>query len=230
MIKRLASLIIVATLIVACGRPLTVSERNFAATIVGGSVELNRVRVAKIEVVDKFTSKRPKRPRIACRERIWPEPKSDTVTVGTAAFVLFNTVFVSRPLYRRDFTPAYPQAIDLADAMLFAHEMTHVWQWQHRKQTGYTPWKAANEHTPGADPYLLDLSAEPRFLDFPFEQQGAIVEEYVCCNSLDPQGARTKRLHAMLKGVFPVEMLDARAPRPDVVMPWKGATTRGICS
>jgi len=74
----------------------------------------------------------------------------------------------------------------------------------------------------------LNIATQTRFLDYPFEQQGAIVEEYVCCRALDPGGARTRRLHAMLKGVFPLERLTA--PQPAAYVPWKGAKTRGICA
>ena len=48
--------------------------------------------------------------------------------------------------------------------MLFAHEMTHVWQWQNRQATGYSPLRAAREHDFKADPYLYDISTKTRFL------------------------------------------------------------------
>ena len=36
-----------------------------------------------------------------------------------------------------------------------------------------------------------------------YEQQGAIMEEFVCCRALDPSGARTERLYGILRDVFP---------------------------
>jgi len=217
-------------LTIACGRPLTEGERALASTLFGPELDPAPVRVAPFTALSRITTQRPKRPRIACRERIWPEPTSDTVTTYTAAFVLFNRINIADELYGPDYLPRYPDQMSLPAAMLIAHEMTHVWQWQNRARTGYHPLKAVNEHRPGTDPYLLELDANARLLDFPFEQQGAIVEEYVCCRALDPAGARTKRLYAMLKGAFPVEALDANMSRPDAILPWDGARVHGICS
>jgi hypothetical protein len=124
--------------------------------------------------------------------------------------------------------PAYPDRLYLIEAMLLAHELTHVWQWQNRKTTGYSPWRAAAEHGTSDDPYLFDLDGAPDFLSYGFEQQGAIVEEYVCCRALAPEAARTRRLHGMLKAAFPVSDLPARRDS-DVYLPWKQAELRGIC-
>jgi len=217
-------------LLVSCGRPLTTGEQEFAATLFGPEFDPGPVRVASFNGVDGFTTTRPKRPRVACRERIWPEPKTDTVSVGTAAFVLFNQINISSEIYFDDYMSAWPETFSLPAAMLIAHEMTHIWQWQNRARTGYHPLKAAQEHKPGTDPYLLEFTADSRFLDFPYEQQGAIVEEYVCCRSLDPQGSRTQRLHKMLKATFPVEALDHHLNPRRVKLPWDGAKVRGICS
>lgn len=217
-------------LLAACGRPLTEGEVAFASTLMGDEIKVEQVRVAKLPLVNQVTVQRPKRPRVACRERIWPEPKDEIVTTFTAAVVLFNRINIASPIYKRDYAAQYPETLDLADAMLFAHEMTHVWQWQNRARTGYHPLKAAREHRPGTDPYLLEFTSGTSFLDFGFEQQGAIVEEYVCCRALDPGGSRTKRLHDMIAAEFPVEALDAHMSRPKVALPWQGAQTRGICS
>jgi len=224
-------LLILSLLFLAgCARPLSNGETAFARTIFGDDLATRRVRVAPFVALDRITSKRPVRPRTTCREKIWPPPKGETVTTATAAFVLWNRINISRDLYHRDYMARYPRAMSLPAAMLIAHELTHVWQWQHRGQTGYTPLKAAREHRAGKDPYLLNLKARRRFLDFPYEQQASIVEEYVCCRALDPGGARTSRLHAMLSGVFPLESLAHPANRPAVFLPWKQARTRGICS
>ena len=113
--------------------------------------------------------------------------------------------------------------------MLFAHEMTHVWQWQNRKRTGYTPLKAATEHQTHVDPYLIDPDTSAQFLDHGYEQQGAIVEEYVCCQLLDPEAPRTARLRAMISEAMPIGGLDAALTGTDVVIPWKGAEIENIC-
>ncbi len=125
-------------------------------------------------------------------------------------------------------TYGLPDKIGLIAAMLLSHELTHVWQWQNRKTTGYSPLKAASEHERGADPYLFDLERNPKFGDYGYEQQGSIVEEFVCCRALAPTAPRTKRLHALISQVMPVAPLPDRR-QSDVRMPWDGVELKGIC-
>ena len=210
----------------ACGRPLTPAEKSFATQIHGSSIDVSRIRFSNGALIGKTTIKRQKRPRLTCRERILPEPTSDTVTVSPAAFVLYNDVFFAREWYAPNYLPGYPDKMSLVHAMLFAHEITHVWQWQNRNRTGYTPLRSASEHSGGADPYLFDINTSTRFLDYGYEQQASIVEEYVCCAALDPEAPRTKRLEGMLKGAFPMSRL--QIPQT-VILPWDEAETKGIC-
>ena len=103
-----------------------------------------------------------------------------------------------------------------------------IWQWQNRKTTGYNPLRAASEHSAGGDPYLFDIATEPQFSDFGFEQQGAIVEEFVCCRALAPQAPRTKRLHKLVASAMPVAALP-QSRQHDVRLPWDGVELNGIC-
>jgi len=216
-------------LLASCGRPLTENERAFAQDIHGPAIDLDRVRLARGALVGSVTFKRPARPRVTCRVRIFPPPKSDIVTSSPAAVVLFNRVHFTNKWYLDDYMPLYPDRLYLIEAMLLAHEMTHVWQWQNRDVTGYHPLKAAAEHNRIEDPYLFDSNVEHAFLDYGYEQRGAIVDEYVCCRALAPDATRTQRLHALLEDVFPVsELPQSRAH--DVVLPWKDAELNGICS
>ena len=139
---------------------------------------------------------------------------------------IHNKVFYAKPYYSKDYLHDYPDKLYLFAAMLFAHELTHVWQWQNREKTGYSPIKGANEHEWGEDPYLYDINTKTAFLDYAYEQQASIVEEYVCCATLDPQAPRTKRLESLLKSAFPLGEL--RIPK-DITIPWDGAQTKGIC-
>lgn len=231
---RLHALISLTTLcvlifIAGCGRPLTDNERAFAQKIHGPAVDLDRVRLARGALVGSVTFKRPVRPRVTCRERILPPPKTDIVTSSPAAVVVFNRIHFTTDWYLDDYMPRYPERLHLIKAMLLAHEMTHVWQWQNRDVTGYHPFKAAAEHRQVDDPYLFDANVQNAFLDYGYEQQGAIVEEYVCCRALAPEATRTQRLHALLEDVFPVsELPQSRAH--DVVLPWKDVELNGICS
>jgi hypothetical protein len=213
-------------LLAACSRPLTQAEKNFATQIHGETIDVTRIRVRNGALIGKTTIKRQKRPRLTCRERIVPEPTSDIVTVSPAAAVLYNDVFFAKDWYEKDFLPNYPEAMSLVHAMLFAHEMVHVWQWQNRESTNYTPLKSASEHVRTDDPYLFDINTSTKFLDYGYEQQASIVEEYVCCAALDPDAPRTERLANMMRGAFPLGSL--RIPE-NVVLPWDGADTEGIC-
>jgi hypothetical protein len=87
--------------------------------------------------------------------------------------------------------------------MFLAHEMTHVWQWQNRGLTGYHPARAFVEQVAVDDPYLFAEDGR-RFLDYGYEQQASLVEEYLCCATLAPEGARTERLRRLLREVMPV--------------------------
>lgn len=214
-----------------CGRPLTDPEAAFAQSLMGGELNMDRVRLVEGAPVGSVTFRRKARPRITCRERILPPHKDEIVTAKPAALTLFNTVFFTKDWYVDNYASGYPDRLFLVEAMLLAHELTHVWQWQNRKRTGYSPLRAASEHGNSDDPYLFELSGAPNFLDYGYEQQGAIVEEYVCCRALAPDAERTKRMHDMLKRAMPVSDLPRDGKREsDVYLPWKGAKIKGICA
>ena len=224
---RLAPLIALLFL-AACGRPLTDTEADFARILHGDTLDISKVPLVHGAPTRAVTFKRKARPRTTCRELILPPITTATVTSKPAAVAIHNRVFFDRDWYRDDYLPDYPKQIGLISAMLLSHELTHVWQWQNRKLTGYTPLRAAFEHDGASDPYLFDLETEPRFSDFGFEQQGAIVEEYVCCRSLAPSAPRTARLHDLIAQAMPVEKLpQSRAYA--VGLPWDGVELNGIC-
>ena len=222
--------ILLLIVVTGCGRPLTSTELTFAQTLQGTQLDASKVRLVDGAPVGDMTFRRKARPRVACRERILPAPTDEIITARPAAVTLFNKIYFSRGWYLENYTPDYPDRIYLIEAMLLAHELTHVWQWQNRARTGYSPLRAAAEHGSTDDPYLFDLDSSPAFLDYGYEQQGAIVEEYVCCRALAPDAARTKRLHAMLKDAFPVAALPGHKRESDVYLPWKGADLEGICA
>ncbi|NVO54534.1 hypothetical protein HW561_01860 [Rhodobacteraceae bacterium B1Z28] len=223
------TLFLVLLLLASCGRPLTEQERDFAGAVQGKSLNLDRVRLVEGAPVTSVTYFREARPRLACRERILPPIKEGVVSGKPAAIALFNNVYFARDWYLEDYMSDYPDAMNLVAAMLLAHELTHVWQWQNRKTTGYHPLRAAAEHGGRKDPYLFDLETSPDFLSYGYEQQGAIVEEYVCCRALDPTADRTQRLHDMLGAHFDLASLPQESRERDVVIPWSGAKVQGIC-
>jgi hypothetical protein len=231
MTLRRFALLLLPVALLACGRPLTETETAFARSMLGDELAVQRVRLVDGAPVAAVTFRRKARPRVTCRERILPPTKEAIVTAKPAAVTLFNTVFFDKASYADNYMNTYPERISLTAAMLLAHELTHVWQWQNRAKTGYSPLRAAAEHGASDDPYLFELDAQPEFLSYAYEQQGAIVEEYVCCRALDPGAARTRRLHDMLKAAFPVSDLPRDGKRESgVYLPWDEAEIKGICA
>ena len=220
--------LLLCLLLAACGRPLTDNERAFLGTIHGDTLNYDKVRLHDGAPTRAVTFRRKPRPRTTCRELILPPPTDEIVTSKPAAVALFNTVLFDKDWYIEDYLPDYPDTIGIIAAMLFAHELTHVWQWQNRAKTGYSPLLAASEHGGSNDPYLFEIGAERAFGDFGFEQQGAIMEEYVCCRALAPKGPRTARLHALIGQVMPVKPLP-QSREWNVRLPWEGAELHGIC-
>ncbi|MAZ22727.1 hypothetical protein [Roseovarius sp.] len=213
-------------LLAACGRPLTPAEKNFAKQIHGDTIAADRVRLVQGLPVDAVTFRRQKRPRLTCRERILPEPEDEIITTTPAAVALWNHILLSKPYYLKDYFDNYPEEMGLLSAMFFAHEITHVWQWQNRTRTQYTPWRAGREHGGGKDPYLFEISTDTRFLDYSYEQQASIVEEYVCCATLDPKAPRTERLKRLIQQEMPLQGI--YIPKT-VYLPWDGVEIKGIC-
>ena len=209
----------------SCGRPLTDNEISFAAQIHGHELDTIKVRLVDGAPVRSYSIKTPKRPRVTCQERLFPAPTKDIVTAAPTAVALFNRILLNPDFYAPDYTPEYPEKLHLSQAMFLAHELTHVWQWQNRTKTGYHPFKAAREHQTMEDPYLFNPDDTRNFLEFGYEQQGAIVEEYICCAALDAQAPRTERLYQMIRDVMPLQRLETS----QVVIPWKGAKISGIC-
>ncbi|MGR3434892.1 MAG: hypothetical protein ACU0CO_08415 [Shimia sp.] len=217
--------ILVLLLIAGCGRPLTPQEDAFARHLMPG-LDTGRVRILGDVPMAGATVTLPPRPRTTCVERIVP-PRDETVTlrVAPAAFVLFDTMYTHRDWTLRDFVPGWPREVALYEALLFAHEMVHVWQWQNRAVTGYHPWKAVREHATLDDPYLIDGDPALPFLAHGYEQQARLVEEYLCCATLDPDGTRTERLRTLIAPAFPIGRLESVTAH----VGWDGVTQTGLC-
>lgn len=224
---RLLLIFSIVLTIAACGRPLTSNERTFLDTIHGDTLNMDQVRLHDGAPTRAVTFRRKPRPRTTCRELILPPAKDEIVTSKPAAVALYNTILFDKDWFIQDYLPDYPDQIGLIETMLFAHELTHIWQWQNRATTGYSPLRAGLEQA-AADPYLFEIDAEPTFGDFGFEQQASIVEEYVCCRALAPLAPRTARLHALIDQVMPVAPLP-QSREWDVRVPWNGVDVRGIC-
>lgn len=228
-LARLLAALPLALLAACASRSLTPAERAFTDTVMGPSLAAEDVRLVKGAVVGLISVTVNPRPRTACREKLFP-PIEESVRASFPAFAQGPTVYYSRPFWSQDFLGGYPDLLDLEQAMRLAHELTHVWQWQERRKTGYSPFAAAFEHVGGNDPYLVEIDPELAFADYGWEQQGSIVEEFVCCRALDPGGARTAQLTALVRQAFPGASSGDGVPRGRTRIPWAGAELRGICS
>lgn len=209
----------------ACAtRTLTSGEAALLAPLHGATLDAGRVRLTEAPIVGAFPITYDARPPVTCRERIAP-PQVGRVETRAAGIALFDRLLLSPAVARPDFAPA-GVPLDLGAAMFLAHEATHVWQWQNRRITGYSPLAAFAEQLLVDDPYLFALDGRP-FLDHGYEQQASLVEEYLCCATLDPEGARTARLRDLLAPALPVAPPSTFART--VTLPWT-AKVEGICA
>ncbi|MCC5988655.1 MAG: hypothetical protein JJT95_13310 [Pararhodobacter sp.] len=224
---RMPGAFILCLLLAGCARPLAPGEAELAQRLFGDTLDPARVRLIDNGLIGITTREIPVRPRTTCRERIVPPAEGETFTARTAGMVLGNIIHLRPAIYRGDYAARENGVANLVAVMFIAHELTHVWQWQNRALTGYTPLRAAMEHAGSVDPYLFDPATEARFLDYGYEQQAVLVEEYICCTVLDPEGARTQRLRETLSEVMPVQ--DRVLERP-VSIPRPDGAPAGICS
>lgn len=210
-------------------RPLTASERAFTATVMGPAIDADAVRIVHGSASGLVETTIPARPRTTCREMLSP-PRTEPARGRYPAMAIGERVYYARDFWRDDFLAGYPEALDLRQAMRLAHELTHVWQWQRRDATGYHPFKASLEHVESDDPYLVEFDPRKPFLDYGYEQQGVIVEEFVCCRALDPDGARTEALHRLVREAFPAAARRVEDGPGRIELEWEGVERRGICS
>lgn len=199
------------------------------AELMGESFNPGQARLLEAGFIGLTTRTYPTRPQITCRERIAPPPNGPTFQGRTAGMVLWTHVLTRPDWTLPDYATGYPHRINLVAAMFFAHEMTHIWQWQNRARTGYAPWRAVSEHMAVTDPYLFDPAGKMSFTQLGYEQQAALVEEFICCRTLAPDAARTERLYRVLAEVMPVQH-PRQTPRPhEVIGVYPGADLTGIC-
>ncbi len=216
-------------LLAACAaRPLTEAELAFSDTVLGPALDPAEVRITRGAVVGLLPATVKPKPRDTCRSRLSP-PLSKPRQGTFPAMAIEDTIFYTRKFWRDDFLKGYPEEMDLREAMRLAHELTHAWQWQARELTGYHPLRASMEHIEKDDPYLVDIDPGRRFLDYGYEQQGVIIEEFVCCRALDPDAPRTEMLHGLVTQVFPAAARRIDTPQSGIRLKWEGVKTEGIC-
>ena len=217
--KRLIALFLVLGAVAGCARPLTTNERAFAADIIGPTLDLDRVRIAR------GFGPLPPPPDTPDLSDIYPVVEENTVTGlctrsapeprrgPPPGWALWNRLYFSAEFYRADLATAWPEAARFPQALVLAHELVHVWQWQNRDITGYRPSRAAMESILNMDPYFYAPDEGASFLDFGYEQQAALLEDYLCHALYDPAAPRRAELRPLLEPWFPLDRLDAALRR-----------------
>ncbi len=197
-------------LLAACSRPLTEAENQFATDLFGDTLNVENVRVAQglgLTPPPKTIPTSVKKLRgtdQACVRT--PQPRG---AQPAQAFALRNGVFFGTALYSSDMALTWPRGLRFPQALIFAHEVTHVWQWQNRATTRYSPWRAIRESLRLADPYFSASGEAPAFFQFGFEQQAAIIEDFVCFTVANPNHPRRRELRALLAPILPVAAFEA---------------------
>jgi hypothetical protein len=155
----------------ACSRSLTVNETAAMSPFTGSDIQYSEVTVHRGGLASF---------------------KSDhgAVTLG-------NEIHWDPETYREDFLEP-DNVIFIQDVALLAHELVHVWQYQNRATTGYSLDKLIDEHRQFGDTvYDFQTPLDPRksFSSYRFEQQGAIVQEWVLLAAVgDPRADKYERV------------------------------------
>ncbi|MDJ0825562.1 MAG: hypothetical protein QNJ16_08675 [Rhodobacter sp.] len=211
------ALLLAALLLAGCARPLAEGERAFAADLFGDGLDLEQTRVAQGLGVFPATTRAKPLPKVS--GKIEPRPGvCDRVETGLEpgpppAFAVRNRVHVMSDFYRADTMPGWPDTVLLPQALIMAHELVHVWQWQNRAVTGYRPGSAALESLTNADPYFYVPEPGAGFLEYGYEQQAALIEDYLCYALFDPKAPRRAELRTLLAPYFALDRLDAALAR-----------------
>ena len=202
----------VLLLLAACSRPLTQAEEAFAADLFGPSLDTSQVRVAQgLGIVPLYRTVPTRVKLVQATDKACVRTPQPRGAQPPQAFALNNRVHFETGLYSSDMILQWPERLRIPQALVLAHELTHVWQWQNRKRTGYTPARAVAESWRLADPYFSDGEAE--FFAFGYEQQAAIVEDYVCFTFANPDHPRQVELREILAPVLPVDAFEAALQR-----------------
>lgn len=196
-----------------CSRPLTEAETRFAKDLFGASLDTSKVSVAQGVGITPLYRTVPNSVVLvdgdddACVRT--PQPRG---AQPPQAFAFRNRINFGSKLYSSDMALTWPRALRVPHALVLAHELTHVWQWQNRETTGYSPGRAVAESWRLADPYYTSPGSAA-FYSFGYEQQAALVADYVCFTVSNPSHPRHAELREILAPVFPLEGFEAAMGR-----------------
>ncbi len=206
--------IVILAGLAACARPLTETEERFAKDLFGETLDTSEVTISQGLGLAPLYRTVPASLTVlrgtdkACLRT--PQPRG---AQPPQAFALYERMHFDTDLYSSDMALGWPKGLRFPNAIVLAHELTHVWQWQNRAVTGYTPARALAESWRLADPYYSAPGESPAFYSFGYEQQAAIVEDFVCFTVANPDHPRRAELRAILEPVLPVADFEAAVAR-----------------
>ncbi len=207
----LAVLLLVLGVAGCGGRPLAQGERALASDLFGPNFDADKARVGLSAGLPAPRNRsepevtRDVAPRPGVCDRTAP---GDGPSGPPPAFVLYNRMSVQPEFYRADMMPDWPRRVLIPEVLIVAHELVHIWQWQNRALTGYRPTRAAMESLTNRDPYFYTPEPDAGFLAYGYEQQAALVEDYVCYLLFDPNAPRRAKLRRILSPYFTVDRLE----------------------
>lgn len=211
-----AALVCVA-LTAACSRTLTPNETTFAKNLFGDTIEVEGIEVlagAGVLPIPRDYPKlgkasgptvAPPPPRKAPDDLCVRKPSPRQYWDWPAAFVLDNNIYFSYRWFPEDAFAGLPASALYPVAPIMAHELVHVWQWQNRERTNYSPLVSAGESIDSKDPYFWVPEEGREFLSYGYEQQAAIVEDMVCYTLFDPTDPKLDELADILRPILPVD-------------------------
>lgn len=218
---RLISFLCLVLSLSACARGLAPGEAAFADALFGNSLDQGRIQVqrgvgllplprAEAEAQADDSLPPPRRAPQGICDRV-PSPRQGFQ--WPAGMVLWNQLYLRRDFYGADLMEGWPRTVPVPHVLLMAHELVHVWQWQNRDRTRYDPASSGAESVRSRDPYWYVPDADRAFLSYGFEQQAAMIEDYVCYSLFDPTAPRRAELRALIHPVLPLDAFDARLGR-----------------
>lgn len=211
-------------LILACAmallpgcRALTVNETAFANKIYAGTVDLELVRLYRLSLWRNRTDANLRKelaadldrnPQLAAtveNREAFLDKAANALSPQAEALVLGNRIYYAAGAYSRDFAAGFSTKANVTDLALLAHELVHVWQHQNRDRTGYSLLAIALERLQYKEPYKYEITPGKRFLDYRFEQQGAIMQRYVFMSYWPSDPAALRRHRALLEQEFDLQ-------------------------
>lgn len=213
--RYLLALTVLFVLSACAGRPLAEGERALAQDIFYEDLDLDRVRVKSgfRGAPASEDAPLPEVQQIAPRPGVCDRVAPSAPQGPPPGWALYNTIHFSKEWYREDVAPGWPGTVLLPQTLIMAHELVHVWQWQNRDRTGYRPAKAGLESVFNLDPYFYVPDESAGLLEYGFEQQAALLEDYMCYGLFDAANPRRAKLRVILAPYFNMDAFDTALAR-----------------